>query len=101
WPERNDRLLVCKRCSWSSTDSARHGSTSNLLTHLQTRHRIKSGSVASFTEKIMSLDQFIRPSKLDMEQALVQWVVQTRQPFTVVEHPAFKAIFQASEADLP
>jgi len=37
---QNDRLLVCKRCSWSSSDSSRHGTTSNLLTHLRTRHRI-------------------------------------------------------------
>ena len=37
---QNDRLLVCKQCSWSSSDSSRHGTTSNLLTHLRTRHRI-------------------------------------------------------------
>jgi hypothetical protein len=39
--------------------------------------------------------------KLGLEQALIQWVVQTRQPFTVVEHPAFRAIFAAAEADMP
>jgi hypothetical protein len=49
---------------------------------------------------IPTLDQFVRP-QVDVEQALIQWVVQTRQPFTVVEHPAFKAIFQAVKADLP
>ena len=47
WSRKNgvlkkDRLLSCKKCSWSSTDSARHGSTSNLLTHLQTKRGIKS-----------------------------------------------------------
>jgi hypothetical protein len=36
-----------------------------------------------------------------MEQALIQWVVQTRQPFTVVEHPAFQAIFHATDVELP
>ena len=49
---------------------------------------------------VPTLDQFVRP-QVDAEQALIQWVVQTRQPFTVVEHPAFKAIFQAVKADLP
>ena len=36
-----------------------------------------------------------------MEQALIQWVVQTRQPFTVVEHPAFQGIFHAADVELP
>jgi hypothetical protein len=100
-PLRNDRLLICKRCSWSSTDSARHGSTSNLSTHLQSRHRIKAGSVVPLAANAVgTLDQFVRP-QVDMEQALIKWVVQTCQPFTVVKHPAFKAIFQAVKADLP
>ena len=100
-PPRNGRLLICKRCSWSSTDSARHGSTSNLLTHLQSRHRINAGSVAPLADSaVPTLDRFVRP-QVDAEQALIQWVVQTRQPFIVVEHPAFKAIFQAVKADLP
>jgi len=38
---------------------------------------------------------------LSIEQALIQWVVQTRQPFTAVEHPAFKEIFKAARVDLP
>jgi len=102
-PLKNDRLLVCKRCSWSSTDSARHGTTSNLVTHLRTRHRIGRGFSGSPSTSVTSLDRFVGPSKakLSMEQALIQWVVQTRQPFTVVEHPAFQAIFEAADVELP
>jgi hypothetical protein len=36
-----------------------------------------------------------------MEQALIRWVVQTRQPFTVVEHPAFQGIFDTADVELP
>ncbi|KAJ5737452.1 uncharacterized protein N7483_002577 [Penicillium malachiteum] len=32
---------------------------------------------------------------------LVRWVIQTRQPFTVVEHPAFRALIEATGATLP
>jgi hypothetical protein len=32
---------------------------------------------------------------------LVQWVIQTRQPFTVVEHPAFRALIEATGTTLP
>jgi hypothetical protein len=48
------------------------------------------------------LDRFLGGSKvkLGLKQALIQWVVQTRQPFTVIEHPAFQVIFTAVEADM-
>ncbi|KAJ9480587.1 hypothetical protein PENNAL_c0164G05839 [Penicillium nalgiovense] len=103
-PPKKDRLLVCRQCSWSSRDSARYGSTSNLLAHLQTKHRIRSGSDITSSSNIeTTLDQFLRPAseRAGLEQMLIQWVVQTRQPFTVVEHPAFRALFAATGATLP
>jgi len=102
-PPKNDRLLVCKQCNWSSTDSARHGTTSNLATHLHTRHRIRSGSAVPLYSPTGPLDRFVHApnATLSIEQALIQWVVQTRQPFTAVEHPAFKEIFKAARVDLP
>jgi hypothetical protein len=39
--------------------------------------------------------------KLTLEQALIRWVVQTRQPFAAVEHPAFRAMFATTETNLP
>ncbi|KAJ5240474.1 uncharacterized protein N7469_002065 [Penicillium citrinum] len=103
-PPKKDRLLVCKHCNWSSRDSARYGSTSNLSVHLQTKHRIKSGTHSIFLPTAEgNLDQFLElPRKqVDVGNALVQWVIQTRQPFTVVEHPAFKALIEATGAKLP
>ncbi|KAJ5981346.1 hypothetical protein N7522_013767 [Penicillium canescens] len=103
-PPKKDRLLVCRQCSWSSRDSARYGSTSNLLAHLQAKHRIRSGSDITSSSTIgTTLDSFLTPAKerAGLEQMLIQWVVQTRQPFTVVEHPAFRALFEATGAILP
>ncbi|KAJ5704441.1 hypothetical protein N7536_000130 [Penicillium majusculum] len=103
-PPKKDRLLVCRQCSWSSRDSARYGSTSNLLAHLQAKHRISSGSDITSSSTIgTTLDNFLTPAKerAGLEQMLIQWVVQTRQPFTVVEHPAFRALFEATGAILP
>ncbi|OJZ88799.1 hypothetical protein ASPFODRAFT_103956, partial [Aspergillus luchuensis CBS 106.47] len=34
-------------------------------------------------------------------EMLVRWVIQTRQPSTVVEHPAFRALIEATGATLP
>ncbi|KIX00023.1 uncharacterized protein Z518_10950 [Rhinocladiella mackenziei CBS 650.93] len=100
---QNDRLLVCKRCSWSSSDSSRHGTTSNLLTHLRTRHRIGPGSASRESPARGPLDRMLssRQEGNSLEQALVRWVVQTRQPFTTVEPSSFKAIFDTAGVQLP
>lgn len=102
-PPKNDRLFICKRCSWSSNDSARHGSTSNLITHLRTRHSVKQNTSSQLSAPMTSLDRFVRHPKasLSIEQALIQWVVQTRQPFTVVENSSFQAVFEAANVKLP
>lgn len=103
-PLKKDRLLICKHCSWSSRDSSRYGSTSNLLVHLQKKHRIKSGADSIFLPAVEgSLDRFLESprKKVGVEEMLVRWVIQTRQPFTVVEHPAFRALIEATGASLP
>ncbi|KAI2883810.1 transcriptional regulator family: Zinc finger, BED-type predicted [Aspergillus niger] len=103
-PPKKDRLLICKHCNWSSRDSARYGSTSNLLVHLQTKHRIKSGDDSIFLPAVEgSLDRFLESprKKAGVEEMLVRWVIQTRQPSTVVEHPAFRALIEATGATLP
>ncbi|KAH8799084.1 hypothetical protein F5884DRAFT_869673 [Xylogone sp. PMI_703] len=81
---KNDRLLVY---------SARRVSTSNLTTHLSTKHHIKPESTTASSSP--------SKEKLNMQQALMQWVIKTQQPFTAVVHPAFKAMFNATEASLP
>ena len=43
----------------------------------------------------------IKLDQLTVEQALVQWMVQTRQPFTTIERPTFRGIFDAAGVVLP
>ncbi|KAJ5544026.1 hypothetical protein N7494_005305 [Penicillium frequentans] len=103
-PPKKDRLLVCKHCNWSSRDSARYGSTSNLLVHLQTKHHIKSETGSIFLPAAEgNIDRFLETPrrKAGVEEMLIRWVIQTRQPFTIVEHPAFKALIEATGASLP
>lgn len=97
---RNDRLLLCKRCKWSSKDSARQGGTTNLATHLYKEHHIKQNTI---TPPAGPLDMFIEPAKfgLDPMQALLRWVIETQQPFTVVEHPTWKELLKSLNASCP
>jgi hAT family C-terminal dimerisation region/Domain of unknown function (DUF4413) len=102
-PLKKDRLLMCKRCDWSSTDSSRSGSTTNLGTHLHTKHRIKPGSDAAPPTGKTSLDRFMAPpkDKFSLEDALVHWAIDTRQPFTVVEQASFRKMFDSAGINVP
>ncbi|KAJ5593544.1 hypothetical protein N7537_010448 [Penicillium hordei] len=69
-----------------------------------TKHRIKSRADSIFLPAVGgSLDRFLKSprKKASVKEMLVRWVIQTRQPFTVVEHPAFKALIEAIGAPLP
>jgi len=39
--------------------------------------------------------------RIGLDEALVRWIVQTRQPFTTLEHPSFRAIFDAAAVTMP
>lgn len=97
---RNDRLLLCKQCNWSSKDSARQGATTNLATHLHKEHHIKQSTI---TPPAGPLDMFIEPAKsgLDPMQAFLRWVIETQQPFTVVEHPTWTELLKSLNASSP
>jgi hAT family C-terminal dimerisation region len=101
-PPKIDRVLICKRCNWSSKDSARKGATTNLATHLFTRHRIKPDS-STTSSSVGSLDGFMQPTKrkLDPEQALLRWMIETQKPFTELEHPAFKELLDSLDTSSP
>ncbi len=42
-----------------------------------------------------------RQERKGLEHALVRWIVQTRQPFTAVEHSSFQGIFDAVAIEVP
>jgi hypothetical protein len=75
----------------------------DLVTHRWTRHRTGPGSLASPMTFTGGLDRFLHPTQArpTAEESLVRWVVQTRQPFIAVEHPVFRAMFDAAGISLP
>lgn len=84
---RQNREIRCNwpGCSFSTTDEKRQGSTSNMLRHLNARHLI--------TKK----DHLYVPIIEVSEHNLIKWIINTAQPFTAIEDPAFQQIF----IDLP
>lgn len=84
---RENREIRCTwpGCSFSTTDEKRQGPTSNMLRHLNVRHRI--------TKKDHSYLSAIQI----LEHNLIKWIINTTQAFTVIEDPAFQQIF----IDLP
>jgi hypothetical protein len=72
--------------------------------HLQTKHHIKSETGSIFLPAAEgNIDRFLETlrRKAGVEEMLIRWVIQTRQPFIIVEHPAFKALIEATGASLP
>ncbi len=47
----DDRLIACAHCSWTTKDSLRHNTTSNMLHHSQSKHRITHESTISTPSK--------------------------------------------------
>jgi hypothetical protein len=39
--------------------------------------------------------------KLDPEQALLRWMIETQKPFTELEHPAFKELLDSLDTSSP
>jgi hypothetical protein len=38
---------------------------------------------------------------MSLEQALIEWIIDTLQPFVVVEKPFFRRIFECIQHELP
>jgi len=74
-----------------------------LGTHLLTKHQIQSGSVTAPPIANTSINQFLAPPKdrISLEDALIHWVIETRQPFTVVEQPSFRDVFNSAGISVP
>jgi hypothetical protein len=104
-----DREINCTvgQCNWSTTDSKRQGSTSNILIHLRDKHGILPPTPATTSASDLvvttpkSTIQDLWGSKLTTQQAtnqaleknLLHWVVRSKQPFTVIESPEFQRLF--------
>ncbi|RKF77539.1 hypothetical protein GcM3_071023, partial [Golovinomyces cichoracearum] len=101
-----DREIICIRCSWKTTESTRATSTSNMKRRPRIKDYIFAGndqecedkgvvekiSVASMFKHIAEAD-----TKQQSEQKIIRWIVMENIPFTAIESPYFRRIFE----DLP
>ncbi|KAK9490466.1 hypothetical protein V1508DRAFT_424790, partial [Lipomyces doorenjongii] len=73
---RSDMLIVCTRCSWSTTEAVLQGSSGNLSTHLSSRHGIlkNPGTPAPRTSSDIT-----RSVQERLEENILHWIAQTFQ----------------------
>ncbi|KAK9241486.1 hypothetical protein V1506DRAFT_440602, partial [Lipomyces tetrasporus] len=106
-----DRIIECavidehsgKQCSWSTTDSKRQSSSSNITRHLRDVHCILSpGAKQVVLPSNASITRFLGKGKESaslthqqiLEKNIIRWVVTSYQPFTVIESAEFQTIFK-------
>ena len=86
----NDRLISCTRCTWTTKDSNRYGSTTNMIRHLESKHDISQSSTASLNEPLSSGPQSREDVMKALEKNMTQWVVSEDMAFTSIESPSFR-----------
>ena len=102
-----DREICCavtgedgRPCNWSTTDSKRHGSTTNIRHHLKEKHGVlpPNVSIPDPASKLNLITLWGRKAKLTTQQTLeknlLRWVISSKQPFTVIESPAFQQLLK-------
>jgi hypothetical protein len=101
-----DSILYCKKCSWTILESKRHG-TSGLIRHMKVSHRVFGlpgtttiGTPSTKQQRsVISMFQNTKMStktSTTSEQAVCNWIVETMQPFVVVETRSFQRIFEVA-----
>jgi BED zinc finger len=97
-----DQLITCIRCNkWTTKDSIRYGSTSNMDRHLGKDHQVYlpdrpnlGSSSSQSTPSIGSL--FLQQSNKDIaklfEKNLIRWIVAEDIAFSAIESPFFQQL---------
>ncbi|KAJ5550757.1 hypothetical protein N7461_005455 [Penicillium sp. DV-2018c] len=91
-----------KQCGWATADSQRAQSTSNMQRHLAKSHSIlppeSQGSTLNVPDIRRSFKKQGHLTVQDcLERNILRWIIQTKQPFCVLEAASFQQTF----ADLP
>jgi hypothetical protein len=99
-----DHHFQCKQCWHSLLDSKRHGTT-NMAEHLK-KHIIYQTSLPTLKPQTTIDEMFKRPFAttaplMSLEQAILEWIVGTLQPFVVVEKHSFQRIFECIQHEPP
>jgi hypothetical protein len=100
-----DRRWTCRLCDeFSSTNSGRHGNTSNINHHLKTKHHFtKEDHLIGYTPKDLTnssqrggITSFLQPAKEESpDEAFLRFVIQTNQSFSLYSHPAFHGLYKS------
>ncbi|KAK9358134.1 hypothetical protein V1504DRAFT_413115, partial [Lipomyces starkeyi] len=97
-----DRIIQCAvvddgtgmECNWSTTDSKRQSSSTNIVRHLREAHSIlPSGAKQVVAPSKATITRFLQKGKENanlthqqiLEKNIIRWVVASCQPFTVIE----------------
>jgi BED zinc finger len=97
-----DRLITCIRCNkWTTKDSLRYSSTSNMIRHLGIEHKVYQSSLrlsnpssnsSQSTPSIGAL--FLQQSNKDsmklFEKNLIRWIIADDMAFSAIESPFFQ-----------
>ena len=98
---QQDEKYDCILCNkFSRYASKLHGAVTALKIHVETKHH-KSDQKEGNMDKSgapTALQKWVKPGQdtPSFEEALVNWVVETCQPFTVTETSSFKTLFKAA-----
>ncbi len=107
YPNKERLCLVCQEDGkdWGSTDKSREGSSSNLWKHLKKYHKIyppgqepvsDTQSQTTLTSQGFSLHGGPPPPDMSLEQAIIEWIVDSQQPFDVVEGRKWKQMWKVA-----
>lgn len=90
---------------WASTDKARYGATTNLWCHLRKLHQVyppgqepvsDTQSQTTLTSQGFTSHGGASLPDMPLEQAIIEWMVDTQQPFDVVENAKWKQMWKVA-----
>jgi hypothetical protein len=90
-PWYQDRLWSCKYCTYTSTDSSRHGNITNTGRHLVREHgltkdmHLRGDRVEVKRDESGTIEAFLRQAEPEPspEEAFLRFFIQTNQPFSM------------------
>jgi hypothetical protein len=95
--ERSELKHLCmgspSTCRFFRFASKLRSSTTALKQHLEQAHKIFQDGLSEHQGPLSSW--ISKEKKLPFEEALLNWIISTSQPFTCVEQPSFKAMLRS------
>src|SRR5579871_4152651 len=107
YPNKTRLCLLCgeEGKEWESSDKARYGGTTNLWHHLKKSHHVyppgqepvsDTWSQSTLTSQGFSSYGGNPQPNMSLEQAIIEWMVDTQQPFDVVDNKKWKQMWKVA-----